>query len=106
MAEFMTEIPSKIRDKVVDKNWSETFIFEDMPCNHKPNAKEHEKINCLKCQYDKRELWLESELTRIQGTETTNALNPSKAETTYTINKIIVIRGVSDDVIGIQKEWV
>lgn len=99
--EFMTEIPTKIKGKVEDKNWSETFIFEEMPCNHDPNAKQHIKVNCEKCNYDKREFWLEDELKKMQGNETTTDMNGN----TKTLDKIIVKRGRMDDCIGIERAY-
>lgn len=100
MVEFMTEIPAAIKDIVQDKDWNETFIFEEMPCNHKANAKPHEKIDCPKCTFDNRELWVESELTKAKKTDTTETDSGTK-----TIKSIKVIRGKYDDAIGIQREW-
>lgn len=99
--EFLTEIPAKIKSKVVDKNWNDTFLFEEMPCNHDPNAKEHVKVDCEKCNYDKREIWLEQELTKMTGNET--ILNAQGIP--ITLFKITVNRGRYDDVMGIAREY-
>lgn len=97
----MKQIPTKIKNLVIDKNWNDTFIFEEMECEHSPNIKEHVKVNCNKCNYDKREVWLETILDNITGKET----YIDKNNKSHTISKIKIIRGVYDDVIGIEKEY-
>lgn len=81
------------------------FIFEDMPCNHTQGAKEHEKVHCDKCKYDKREAWLESTLEAQDANETTTYKDDKGKTITATLSKITVVRGSYDDVIGIQKEF-
>ncbi len=98
---MMDKIPAHIRAKVVDKDWSETFIFEEMKCDHSPNAKKYEKIKCDKCNFDDREIWLETELTKRQPTDTTK----DEKGITKTLGKIIVSRGSFDDCIGIKTYW-
>ena len=98
---MMDKIPDQIKDKVKDIDWSKNFIFEDMPCDHDPEAKDHVKINCDKCNFDKRELWLENALTKQNKDEKTK----DDKGNILTLNKITVIRGKFDDCIGIQKEF-
>ena len=45
----MNQIPANIKSKVIDLDWSKTFKFEDIPCEHKPTAKAFEKVDCKKC---------------------------------------------------------
>lgn len=92
----LPDIPTHIKGKVSDKNWNDVFIFEQMPCMHKADAVEFEKIDCDKCNFDKRETWLEDTLTKQDVNE---------KQGIKTLSKIIVIRGRFDDCIGIQKEF-
>jgi hypothetical protein len=99
---MLDKIPSHVSNKVEDKNWSEIFIFEDMLCNHTHNAKEYEKIDCVKCQCEKKEKWLENELINFDNNKTIENTLTKKLEKPI---KIKVIRGKFDDCIGIQTEW-
>lgn len=98
---FLTEIPNNIKSKVLDKDWSLNFKFEDMPCNHPIDAKDFLKVNCEKCNYDERETWLETTLSNQSLTEKIK----EKDGTERTLSKIIVLRGRYDDCMGIQKEF-
>jgi nitrate reductase beta subunit len=98
---FKTEIPKKIKSLVSDLDWNNEFIFEDMDCEHAPEAKEHVKVDCQKCQFDKRELWLENHLDKLTGEETIK----DKDNKIHKISKLIVIRGRYNDCIGVQTEY-
>jgi len=101
----MNSIPNHIKSKVKDKDWSLDFIFEDMPCSHTQGAKEHEKVNCDKCKFDKREAWLEQTLEAQDPNEKTTYKNEQGKTITATLSKITVVRGSYDDCIGITKEY-
>lgn len=101
MIKFLTAVPNKIKSKVTDMDWSLTFKFEEMPCNHPENAAEHIKADCPKCQFDSRELWLENHLNTLTGQETTLDKDGNPKQ----LQKIIVLRGRYDDCMGIQTEW-
>jgi len=99
------KIPDKIKSKVKDKDWNLDFIFEDMNCNHTQGAKEYERVHCDKCKFDKREVWLEQTLEAQDPNEKTSFKDDKGKTITQTLSKITVIRGIYDDVIGIQKEF-
>lgn len=101
----MNKIPNHIKNKVQDIDWSNDFIFEVMPCTHKQDAKEYEKVNCNKCNFDKREQWLENTLEKQEDKETITVVNDQKKSITKTLAKITVMRGKFDDCIGIQKDF-
>lgn len=105
MTEYMDSIPSKIASKVQDKDWSETFVFEEMPCNHDPNSKEYKKVDCEKCNFDNAELSLEEFLNKLDGTEKTQILDIDGVPKNHTLSKIIVQRGRFDDCIGWNMIW-
>ena len=94
----MNEIPAHIADKVDDKNWNDTFIFENMTCGHNHNSNEFETLNCDHCKCVKRENWLEECLSNCNSNETLTT-----EDKTETLTKIVVARGKFDDVIGITK---
>ena len=97
---MLDKIPDHVKSIVEDKNWNEIFIFEEMTCNHSQNAKKFEKVNCLKCNFDERETWLETELTNQNLNQQITIENIPKK-----LKKIKVLRGSYDDCIGIEKEW-
>lgn len=97
----MNEIPKHIGKLVTDIDWNKDFIFEDMSCEHAPLAKEHVKVDCQKCQYDKREIWIEEKLNKMTGKETMIDLDKK----IKTISRIIIHRGKYDDCIAIQTEF-
>lgn len=99
---FLDKIPSAIKSKVQDKDWSLTFKFEEMPCNHKIDAKDFEKVNCDKCSFDERETWLETILQNTNPMETIK----NKDGNNITLTKITVNRGKYDDCIGITREYI
>lgn len=97
---FKTDIPIKVKHLVIDINWNNNFIFESMDCQHSLDAKEHIKVDCIRCKFDKQEFWLEKTLSEINPTEESKEKNE-----TFTLSKIIVVRGKYDDCIAIQKEF-
>jgi len=97
----MNEIPNKIKGIVQDLNWNDNFIFENMDCNHTPEAKEHLKVDCQKCEFDKREIWLEEKLNSMTGEETIK----DRENKIHKISKITVVRGKYNDCIGINYEY-
>ena len=101
MTTYLDKIPAQIAAKVEDKDWALTFIFENMPCSHPPTAAEFEKIDCLKCKIDVAEKWIEQTLTDTTGTETTK----DKMGNILNLQKIVVMRGKYDDVIGLEWNW-
>lgn len=101
MTEYLEAIPAKIASKVEDKDWSQTFIFEQMPCLHGENALPHEKVNCEKCKIDAAEKWAEDTLTKLEGNETTK----DEDGNTKALQKIKVVRGKYDDCIGFEWHW-
>lgn len=101
----MEEIPNKIQSICKDKNWSLDFIFESIPCDHTQDAKEYEKLSCIKCNCDKREAWLEQILEKQNPDEKVNSIDIEGNPTIITLKKITVVRGLFDDCIGIQKEF-
>lgn len=105
MTDFLSEIPPQIAAKVEDKDWSLTFIFEEMPCKHQPDAPQHEKIDCIKCQSDDREKWLEAQLTDQDPKEKRFFVNDDGSSTQLKLSKITVKRGKYDDCIGIEASW-
>ena len=96
----MDKIPSKISNIVKDKEWSETFIFESMECSHSDTASKSDKVDCLRCNCDSREIWLEDLLTTADLKETLIV-----GKKTQILKEIIVIRGKFDDCIGVEKLW-
>ena len=101
----MNVIPAKIKDKVIDLDWSKEFTFESMPCQHEPNAAKHIIKNCEVCQFKEREIWLETVLTNIEPLEKFTNTDLAGVKTLKTLHKIIVVRGKFDDCVGIQREY-
>lgn len=100
MTDYLDAIPQHIKSKVIDKDWSQTLIFELIPCTHKSDAAEFEKVDCLKCKIDTSEKWLESYLTAIKPNKTIEIDGKTLA-----LTSMRVVRGKFDDCIGVESVW-
>lgn len=98
---FLTHIPNPIKNKVIDKDWTKVFIFEEMPCKHTQDALQYEKLDCERCQANEKETWLENTLAK----QDPNATITDKDNKILTLSKITVKRGKYDDCVGIQCDW-
>lgn len=97
-------IPQTLKDKLKDDRFGKTHAFEEMPCNHKDNTR-LDMVNCLRCQYNERELESETLIDSLTGyekcTQTDQAGNPQEKS----LKGLKIVRGRYDDVIGYLWSW-
>lgn len=97
---LLDTIPAKAGGKVIDKDWSEVFAFEQFPdCQHSNKKQEIDCVDCVEKLYA-REKWLENYLQNIDK----EVILDLDGNIIGGVSKVKVVRGRYDDCIGIITE--
>tara|TARA_R110000744_G_scaffold20703_1_gene54232 strand:+ start:130 stop:390 length:261 start_codon:yes stop_codon:yes gene_type:complete len=57
---------------------------------------------CVHCTYEERELWLNETISKLKDTD---KVWNKKEKVFKTIKSVRVVRGLLDDVIGVETQW-
>ena len=91
------ELKQKVKDILEDKLFDKEKVFDFIGHSHSTNPNKAQWSACKLCQYQRREVWSESFLNSLTGTE--------KNRKNKLLKSIKIVRGRDDDVMGMSRIW-
>jgi len=97
-------IPQILKDKLSDNRFGKSHAFEEMKHSHTENSR-LDMINCLRCQFNEREIECENLIDGLNGNEKTVVTSPIGTASDKILTQLKIQRGRFDDVIGFAWGW-